>query len=322
MNHSMPKNCTVHDEIAFAKEAEVTVEAVVLTDMDDYREMDGISIHYLRRILDLGYIREASEWKLNKDLTQRMRPPFIMEESGGDYLGAENLDYFETGRLRLISDDDLLRRYYHSCLAGEDLVKGYVVVADVDRRDSEGRRLWSDYCEYAYQSNKLPISQRHAKLAHELALGASWLHQGLAPYSERNEAGQRIVRARIKLCSDKATISVDLKMIIDSLSYADEHVFVTDFKTVADSGDEAVMRRAASSRWAMKAYAAGLIASKYAEYPVKHAYVVSSIADRTHSRHEVDGASLEQGREMFIRAVFRNYWQRMDDKTYFLGQGP
>jgi hypothetical protein len=322
MDHSMPKHCTVHDEIAFAKEAEVTVEAVVLTDMDDYREMDGISIHYLRRILDLGYIREASEWKLNKDLTQRMRPPFIMEESGGDYLGAENLDYFETERLRLISDDDLLRRYYHSCLAGEDLVKGYVVVADVDRRDSEGRRLWSDYCEYAHQSNKLPISQRHAKLAHELALGASWLHQGLAPYSERNEAGQRIARARIKLRSDKATVSVDLKMIIDSISYADEHVFVTDFKTVVDSSDEAVMRRAASSRWAMKAYAAGLIASKYAECPAKHAYVVSSIADRTHSRHEVDADSLEQGRVMFIRAVFRNYWQRVNDKAYFLGHGP
>jgi hypothetical protein len=322
MDHSTPRYPTVHDEIAFAKEAEVTVESVRHIEMEDYREMDGISIHYLRRVLDLGYLREASAYKLNKDFTQRMRPPYIPDETGQDWFCEENLDCFEIERLRIISDDVLLRRYYHSCLAGENLVRGYVVVANVDRRNPDGRRLWSDYCDYAYRSNKLPICQRHAKLAHELALGASWLHQGLAPYSERNEDGQHIFRARIMLRSDKATISVNFKMIIDSMSYDGDHVFVTDFKMICDSGEDAMIHRAASSRWAMKAYVAGLIASKYADYPAKHEYVVSSIAGRTHRRHEVDSDSLEQGREMFIRAVFRFNSQRVDDKTYFLGHGP
>lgn len=306
---------TIRDEVAFAKEAEITVESVNPIEMYFYKEEEGLSIHHLRRDLEHGGIAAKQNYKLNTDLTQRLVGP---APCAPDFSQCVYDEIYQVRQLRSISDDVLLRRYYHSCLAGENLLGNYLVIRDLDRGTPDGSALWDKLCREAFDRGVLPICQRHAKLAHDLAMGAALFYRDNVYDGGMDPEGRRIFYAGLVLRAEKVSFRINLKMIIDQVAWVSQSgiCLVTDFKTIGEPGEAAVLRQSASSKWAMKAFVTDLIASGHMERPSRLFYVVSSVSDLSHRRYEVSADSFQQGKEMFLRAAYRSHFQNIPDDDY------
>lgn len=321
MNNSvndMRRRVTLRDELEFAMHAKITVEDMQEIDASDYAQCGEYDIHGLRRVLAFGNWAFNQEAWHNDDLTLPINARAICHEDV-----QAHPEYYETAlhveRLCRASDESLLRRYFHSCLAGENLVQGYFVVPDIDRAESAGRKLWSEHAARAYALGRLPICEKHATRAHVMAFGAYrqmlW-RSGDGNMSE--EKRRRFWTAKVVCRSERFDVSIGFKVCVDhvGLDSFGEGILVGDYKPVDSVSDSAVRRRASESRWPMKAFACDLMTSARYGQPTRSVYFLSAIREDNHRVCDVSSDDLEEGRFMFARAVFRTRYQQGPRNEY------
>lgn len=308
----------MRDEIEFALHAKVTVEGIQEIDASDYARYGEYGVHDLRRVLALGrWAFDQEAWN-NDDLTLPINISAICHEDVQQQPGTYD-HMLHVDRLCRASDASLLSRYFHSCLAAENLFQKYLVVFDLDRVSSASRERWREHASDAYRLGRLPICEKHAIRAHAMAIGA--YRQMLGRSVDCNLTGEerrRFWTAEVVCRTERFDVSVSFKVCVDHVGQDrfGDGILVGDYKAVDSASESAIRRRASEARWPLKAFACDLMTSAWYRVSTKSVYFVSDINSENHRVCEVSPDELEEGRFMFARAAFRTRYQEGPQNQY------